>query len=277
MQTKRTRHITFAGFAALLFVLSGCFQSAGSNPDALSQVDTGPTFTAPPPLVVTQEIVITATPDPNLVPLDASAPTFDASTLFQQSPTPFNLVQDAAGGPLDPLDITATFIVQNATNEAALILTQDAMATAGFTTPIATAPFATATTPGIVLPGGPDCIHEVQATDANVFRISLLYGVSVDDIARATPLTNPSLIHVGDKLVIPGCGTTGHIPPATSVPSGGTGGPITGGSSYTVVQGDTLFGISMRYSVPMASIASVNGISNWNLIIVGQVLTIPAQ
>lgn len=271
MQAKWTRQALFVAFAVLTFVLSGCFQSAGTNPQSLSVVDTGPTFTPPPPQIVTQEIVVTATLDPNV-------PTVDVGFLFQ-TPDPAIATLDlgqggAVGGPLDPLDITATFIVQNATNEAAFSATQAALATLGF--PTATPTFSViATTPAGPIVSGADCIHEVQATDRNVYRIALSYGVSVDDIARATPLTNPNLVYIGDKLVIPGCGTTGSRPPPTSVP--GNGGTVPGGSSYTVQQGDTLFRISLQTGVSMASIAAANGLDNWNLIVVGRVLTIPAS
>jgi LysM repeat protein len=45
---------------------------------------------------------------------------------------------------------------------------------------------------------------------------------------------------------------------------------------HVVVPGDNLFRISLRYGVSMQAIASANGITNFNLIFVGQRLTIPA-
>jgi LysM repeat protein len=45
---------------------------------------------------------------------------------------------------------------------------------------------------------------------------------------------------------------------------------------YVVQPGDNLFRISLRFGVPVASIAQANGIANPNLIYVGQVLIIPA-
>lgn len=44
---------------------------------------------------------------------------------------------------------------------------------------------------------------------------------------------------------------------------------------YTVVSGDTLSGIGAKFGVDYQSIANANGISNPDLIYVGQVLTIP--
>jgi len=45
---------------------------------------------------------------------------------------------------------------------------------------------------------------------------------------------------------------------------------------HVVQPGENLFRISLRYGVPMASIVQANGITNPNLIFVGQQLTIPA-
>lgn len=48
------------------------------------------------------------------------------------------------------------------------------------------------------------------------------------------------------------------------------------GPSYHVVQpGETLSGIASRYGVSAWSMANANGILNWNLVYVGQVLSIP--
>ena len=51
--------------------------------------------------------------------------------------------------------------------------------------------------------------------------------------------------------------------------------PETAVKTYTVVSGDTLSAIAVKFGVTVASLASLNGISNVNLIYVGQVLKIP--
>ena len=78
---------------------------------------------------------------------------------------------------------------------------------------------------------------EVQPSDPNLYRISLQFGIPYMSIARQTNMVNPNMIHVGDTLIIPGCGTTGYQPPPTSTPA-----PITpartpspgGGSGQTI-------------------------------------------
>jgi LysM repeat protein len=273
------KSLRFFGFAALLS-LAGCFQSAGGDAGGISIAQNpGPTFTpfpTDPPIV--QEVVVTATDDPNA--LVQMFPTEDPNLSGFSIPTTdpnagFTIQQ--SDGPLDPLEMTATFIVGQATEQAGVEATQTAQALFGIPTATVGAIFATATPDGTTpIVSGSDCIHEVSATDSNLYRISLQYGVTPQEIATASGLANMNLIYVGQKLTIPGCGTTGTTPPATSIPdgTGGTGGPV--GSTYVVVQGDTLFKISQRFGVPVTSIANANGISNINLILINQQLVIPS-
>lgn len=51
--------------------------------------------------------------------------------------------------------------------------------------------------------------------------------------------------------------------------------PPTGGVTYTVKAGDTLYSIARKYNVTVAALAKANNITNYNLIRVGQVLVIP--
>jgi len=65
---------------------------------------------------------------------------------------------------------------------------------------------------------GTDCEHEIRSGET-LFQLSLAYGSTVDAIAAASGIVNVDQIAVGQKIVIPGCGTTGFIPPPTSIPS----------------------------------------------------------
>jgi LysM repeat protein len=108
-------------------------------------------------------------------------------------------------------------------------------------------------------------VHVVRRGE-NLFRIALRYGMTAQRLAAANGIVNTNRIYVGQRLVIPGAGSTPSTP-AQPTPSGQT---------YTVRRGDTLSAIALRYGVSMWALAQVNGISNASFIYVGQVLRIPS-
>jgi len=101
-------------------------------------------------------------------------------------------------------------------------------------------------------------VHTVQPGE-NLYRIALRYGTTVRAIAAANHISNPNLIYVGQRLVIP---TGGSTPPP-------------GSCIYVVRRGDTLYSIARHFGVSLATLARVNHIANPSLIYVGQRLTIP--
>ena len=80
-------------------------------------------------------------------------------------------------------------------------------------------------------------------------------GASWQSIASANGIHSPYTIYPGQVLII----------------SGGSTAP---GQSYTVRSGDTLSGIAARYGTTYTRLAQINGISNPDLIYLGQVLRI---
>jgi LysM repeat protein len=105
----------------------------------------------------------------------------------------------------------------------------------------------------------PTTEHIVQPGE-NLFRIALKYNTTVEAIAAANGIVNPSYIWAGQRLLIP--------------QGGGT--PPTGTGRYHVVQpGETLYNIALRYGTTTAAIAVANDLSNPNLIYPGQTLFIP--
>ncbi len=109
-----------------------------------------------------------------------------------------------------------------------------------------------------------DRSHTVQRGET-LATIADQYGLSVAQLAQANNLVNPNLIYAGQVLHIPDRNTT--IPQPSTTPAGG---------SHTVQRGETLSGIAMRYSVSLSALQTANGLSNPNLIYVGQVLRLPA-
>jgi len=110
--------------------------------------------------------------------------------------------------------------------------------------------------------------HKVKAGDT-FESIAIKYGVTVRELVSA----NPQLLKSGDTLM---------IPVAVAIPNeSGTGSVSTSGGgtppqkTHTVVSGDTLYVIAIRYGTTVAAIAAVNNITNVNNISVGKVLIIP--
>lgn len=123
--------------------------------------------------------------------------------------------QEATEPVADQFALTATALIA--------LQTQPAVAEAPALTDGATAveiPAGQATAiqpPRATIPPGQDCVHEIRAGET-LFQLSLAYGVTVDAIAAASEIENPDRISVGQHITIPLCGTTGFIPPPTSVP-----------------------------------------------------------
>ena len=113
--------------------------------------------------------------------------------------------------------------------------------------------------------------HVVQAGE-NLYRIALSYNTTFTVLAQANGISNPNLIYVGQVLIIPGPGGPVNPPAPTAVPPVQ---PPTGQTSYTVVAGDNLSRIAVRFGTTVDAIVQANGIVNPNLIYVGQVLVIP--
>src|SRR4051812_5403854 len=98
--------------------------------------------------------------------------------------------------------------------------------------------------------------------------IAARYGTSVAALASRNGISNPNMIYVGQRLVVGGSAPS----PGATTP---TAPPASGSSTYSVRPGDTLSGIASRYGTTVSTLASLNGISNPNLIYVGQTLRLP--
>lgn len=137
--------------------------------------------------------------------------------------------------------------------------------------------------------------HVVQRGE-NLFRIALQYGLTTAELAEANNISNPSLIFVGQVLVIPGEGVVvivedpeetetpepteapqpTEVPTATAVPVTPEPDPEISTSGYTVQTGDTLYRIAVANNTTVAALLAVNpNIENPNLIFVGLQINLP--
>lgn len=85
--------------------------------------------------------------------------------------------------------------------------------------------------------------------------IAAKFGTSYQTLASLNGISNPNLIYVGQVLRVNGSANTGSV-------------------YYTVRVGDNLSAIASRYGTSYQSIASLNGLTNPNLIYAGQTLKI---
>ena len=143
-------------------------------------------------------------------------------------------------------------------------------------TPTPTVPTATPTeaeTATITPSPGPSptptqTIYTVEAGD-NLFSIATKFGANVCAIMAVNNITDPSVLNVGQKLLIPGKDT--KLPTATALP---TGLPRGAKLTYIVQCGDTLDTIAAKFNSTGDDIAKTNNIKDPLSIQIGQSLQI---
>jgi LysM repeat protein len=117
--------------------------------------------------------------------------------------------------------------------------------------------------------------HTVQAGQT-LFCIGRAYGVDPYAIAVKNGIVNPNSVRPGQVLAIPNAPRL--LPPGPVCPrqfGGATPAPSSCRWNHTVIWGENLYRISLRYGVSMYTIAAANHIANLNYIRAGQVLCIP--
>jgi LysM repeat protein len=113
--------------------------------------------------------------------------------------------------------------------------------------------------------------HTVKSGDT-VWDLAVHYGTTVASIVKANNLGSHAVIHVGDRLTIPGVKATTTTKSSTA---SGTTKSTTAAARYTVKSGDTLSAIARKFGTTVSKIAGANGITDPSSIRVGQKLTIP--
>ena len=100
--------------------------------------------------------------------------------------------------------------------------------------------------------------YSVRSGDT-LFNISQQYGIRWDLIAQINNLSEPYVLHAGQKLKIPQA-TTSSVP----------------GKIYTVKAGDSLASIAKQFNITTNDIIAVNpNLQNSDLITNGQVIKLP--
>lgn len=116
--------------------------------------------------------------------------------------------------------------------------------------------------------------HVVQPGE-NLFRIALRYGMDVPTLAQANGISNTWQIYVGQTLVIPTPGAAPAEPaPAPAEPAPAEPAPVVTTTEYVVQRGDTLRSIANAFSMTVDDLATINNLTNPNLIYSGQRLNV---
>jgi len=123
---------------------------------------------------------------------------------------------------------------------------------------------------------------EVQPGDT-LYALSRRHHVAVAELMQVNGLSNPNL-QPGQKLHLPeGYSAQRSSPPpmttATVIPPPSMSPEVASryGSSYTMKQGDSLYGLSRSYGVPVAELQQVNGITDTRTVRAGTVLKVPGN
>ena len=128
-----------------------------------------------------------------------------------------------------------------------------------------------------------DWITHTVAFGENLFRISVIYGVPIAEISQFNDIVNADAISIGQVLLIP---TTETTDSETGINEGADSDseeneepiePPSEFTDYTVLLGDTLTSIGLKFGVSWVEIAEANGIESPNEILSGQVLKIPVS
>ncbi len=130
-----------------------------------------------------------------------------------------------------------------------------------------------------------DLVYTVQPGDT-LLLIALRYNLTVTHIIQTNQLSNTIIVFPGQQLTLSGIPVPTPTPTFSTMPSPDLLRPtpsasisetwsLSGGQTYIVQPGDTLFSIAQRYGVVAINIMVASGISNPDMLQVGQLLQIP--
>jgi LysM repeat protein len=203
-----------------------------------------------------------AAPAPAAPAPAAPAPAAPVAPAAPAAPTTYTVVRgDSLSGIASRFGTTTRNLMSlNAITNANRIRVGQVLTIVGSGAPAAPAPAAPA-------PANPNArgttSYTVVARDT-LSGIAARFGTTTRNLMSLNAITNPSRIRVGQTLIVSGTPTAAapSAPASTTIPS----------TTYTVVARDTLSGIAARFGTTTRNLMALNGITNANLLKVGQVL-----
>ena len=127
--------------------------------------------------------------------------------------------------------------------------------------------------------GSEEAVEYVVEAGDTISGISERFGVDADLIREANDLPDDN-INIGQTLLIPRGGTLpaddDDDPPTSPAASPTT--PAGDGTTYTVVEGDTAFGIALEFDTTVEALAAANGMTEDEItdLQIGQVINLPS-
>lgn len=122
-----------------------------------------------------------------------------------------------------------------------------------------------------VLPGA----GYVVADGDNFWTIARRLGVGMDDLTRLNAGLDPQRLQPGQVLAVPENARADAL--RAPGQAGGDTRSISEAGLYPVAPGDTLWGLSRRFGVPLEALLAVNGEVDPARMRVGQLVTVPAE
>ncbi len=112
-----------------------------------------------------------------------------------------------------------------------------------------------------------------------MWDIAARFGSSTDELASLNGVDDPDLLRIGQVLQVPGGdeGDDDADDGAVSFEPSATSDPASGAAVYRVADGDTLGSIASHLGLGVTALAQANNLDNPNLIVAGQVLSVPAS
>jgi LysM repeat protein len=278
----------------VIFVLSGCFQQASESLE--------PVNSTLEPLNIPGNVdnAEGQTEDQNDITSLPSTPTFPPITIISQPSGGLNNGQptpepdDKTEQAVDALDSAGA----SADSTTPMFITPGLPSgPVAFDTPIATLDGGalTATPSGLITPTGlfsgidGACSYIVASGD-NLYRIAVANNTTVEAMRQVNPdlVGEAPILQPGQVLQLPDCEAGASSAPSSS-DAGSTDAGITspatqpsapaatGGQTYTVKAGDTLFSIATSFGITVQDIVNANNLANPDALQVGQQLIIPSS
>jgi LysM repeat protein len=135
-----------------------------------------------------------------------------------------------------------------------------------------------AATPAVIPANGLD--YTIQPGDT-LIAIAVRYGLDWVVIAEVNRLSEESLLQIGQIIRLPGVQGVGgpvNAPPSAPIASTEPQTDAVQNSQQHIVQpGDTLLGVALRYGLTWQELAAANGLTEHDLLQIGQKLVLPGQ